>query len=25
LGGDVAVLRDPTGAPFVLFAGDIDP
>jgi predicted enzyme related to lactoylglutathione lyase len=25
LGEDVAVLRDPTGAAFVLFAGDIDP
>jgi hypothetical protein len=25
VGGDVAVLRDPTGAAFVVFAGDIDP
>lgn len=25
LGGDVAVVRDPTGAAFVVFAGDIDP
>jgi uncharacterized protein len=25
LGGDVAVVEDPTGAAFVLFAGDIDP